>query len=116
MVAAGLGAPLVRDEDTQEGSNKGDPVDALKLFVKAGADVNAVNDLGFTAVHYAAQGGRNAIIEFLAANGAKLDVANKAGKTPLDLAMVPGPTGRYMEIDGIPQTNTAALIRKLMAK
>jgi len=116
MVAAGLGAPLVKDEDTIEGASKGDPLDAMKLFVQAGADVNVTNDLGFTAVHYAAQGGRNKLVEFLAANGAKLDLQNKAGKTPLDLAMVPGPTGRYMEIDGIPQTATAALIRKLIAK
>jgi ankyrin repeat protein len=116
MVAAGLGAPLTRDEDTIEGANRGDPVDAMKLFLQAGADVNAANDPGFTAVHYAAQGGRNRIVEFLAANGARLDVKNKAGKTPLDLAMVPGPTGRYMEIDGIAQTGTAALIRKLMAQ
>jgi uncharacterized protein len=116
MVAAGLGVPLVADEDTIQGASKGDPVEAMQLFVKAGADVNAANDLGFTAVHYAAQGGRNRIVEFLAANGAKLDLKNKAGKTPLDLAMTPGPTGRYMEIDGISQTATAALIRRLMSK
>jgi len=116
MVAAGLGVPLTVTEDTIQGGDKGDPLDAMKLFVQAGADVNAANDQGFTAVHYAAQGGRNKLIEFLAANGAKLDVKNKAGKTPLDLAMTPGPTGRYMEIDGISQTSTAALIRKLMAQ
>jgi ankyrin repeat protein len=116
MVAAGLGVPLTVTEDTIQGGDKGDPLDAMKLFVQAGAVVYAANDLGFTAVHYAAQGGRNKLIEFLAANGAKLDVKNKAGKTPLDLAMTPGPTGRYMEIDGISQTSTAALIRKLMAQ
>jgi ankyrin repeat protein len=116
MVAAGLGVPLAASEDDVVGASKGDPLDAMKLFVQAGADVNAANDLGFTAMHYAAQGGRNRLVEFLAASGAKLDLKNKAGKTPLDLAMVPGPTGRYMEIDGISQTATAALIRKLMAK
>ena len=116
MVAAGLGAPLATDEDTIQGATKGDPLDAMKLFLKAGADVNAANDLGFTAVHYAAQGGRNRIVEFLAGNGAKLDVKNKAGKTPLDIAMAPGPQGRYMEVDGSSQTSTAALLRKLMAQ
>ena len=116
MVASGLGVPLTVTEDTIQGGDKGDPLDAMKLFIQAGADVNAVNDQGFAAIHYAAQGGRNKLVEFLAANGAKLDLKNKAGKTPLDLAMTPGPTGRYMEIDGISQTSTAALIRKLMAK
>ena len=116
MVAAGLGVPLVATEDDVQGSAKGDPIEAIKLFLETGADVNAANDLGFTAMHYAAQGGRNRIIEVLAGSAAKLDVKNKAGKTPLDLAMTPGPTGRYMEIDGIPQTATAALIRRLMGK
>jgi len=116
MVAAGMGAPLAATEDTLTGTDKGDPLDAIKLFVQAGADVNAANDLGFTAIHYAAQTGRDRIVEFLAAKGANLDVKNKAGKTPLDLAMAPGPQGRYMEIDGVSQTSTAALIRNLMAK
>jgi ankyrin repeat protein len=116
MVAAGMGTRLVVDEDTLQGADKGDPLDAVKLFLQAGADVNAANDLGFTAIHYAAQTGRNRIVEFLAANGARFDVKNKAGKTPLDLAMTPGPAGRYMEIDGISQTTTAALIRRLMAQ
>jgi ankyrin repeat protein len=116
MVAAGLGVPLVATEDDVQGSAKGDPIEAIKLFLAAGADVNATNDLGFTAIHYAAQTGRTRIIELLAASGARLDIKNKAGKTPLDLAMNPGPTGRYMEIDGIPQTATAAVIRRLMIK
>ena len=116
MVAAGQGVPLTVTEDTIVGAEKGDPVDVIKLFLQAGADVNAANDLGFTAMHYAAQGGRNRIVEFLAANGAKLDVKNKAGRTPLDLAAAPGPQGRYMEIEGSSQVSTAALIKKLMAQ
>jgi len=116
MVAAGQGAPLTVTEDTVLGADKGDPIEALTLFVKAGADVNATNNLGFTAIHYAAQGGRNRIVEFLAKNGAKLDVKNKAGKTPLDLAAAPGPQGRYQEIEGTSQVSTAALIKRLMAQ
>jgi len=100
MVAAGQGVPLVVSEDTVQGASKGDPMDAMKLFLQAGADVNAANDAGFTAMHYAAQGGRNRLVEFLAANGAKFDVKNKAGRTPLDLTAS--------------QPTTAALIRKLM--
>jgi len=104
MVAAGLGTPLTRYEDDLQGSAKGDPIDAIKLFLKAGADVNAANDLGFTAMHYAAQLGRNRIVELLAAKGAKLDVKNKADKAPLDLASGPA------------RASTAALIKQSMAK
>jgi ankyrin repeat protein len=100
MLAAGQGAPLTVTEDTIQGGDRGDPIEVIKLFIQAGADVNAANDLGFTAMHYAAQTGRTQIVELLAANGAKLDVKNKAGKTPLDLAAN--------------QPGTAALIRKLM--
>ncbi|HLH31073.1 MAG TPA: ankyrin repeat domain-containing protein, partial [Terriglobia bacterium] len=85
MVAAGFGVPLAASEDNLEGGTKGDPLDAVKMFIQAGVDVNAANDLGFTAAHYAAQTGRTRIIEFLAANGARLDIKNKAGKTALDL-------------------------------
>jgi ankyrin repeat protein len=116
MVAAGQGAPLVISEDTQLGASNGDPLEAVQLFVKAGADVNAANDQGFTAMHYAAQTGRNRIVEFLAVNGARLDVKNKAGRIPLDLAAAPGPTGRYLESQAASQVSTAALIRKLMGR
>src|SRR5262249_37554217 len=67
MVAAGQGAPPAVTEDTLEGASKGDPLEVIQLFVEAGADVNAANDLGFTAIHYAAQTGRDRIVEFLAA-------------------------------------------------
>ncbi len=121
MVAAGLGVPLVADEDTMDTASKGDPIDAITLFLQAGADINAANDLGFTAMHYAAQGGRNKIVEFLAMNAAKLDIKNKNDKTPLDLALAPGPQGRPgsqangMAVEGTVQGSTAALIRRLMA-
>jgi len=104
MVAAGLGTPLTATEDDVQGSAKGDPIDAIKLFLKAGADINAQNDLGFTALHYAAQLGRNRMVEVLAANGAKLDLKNKADKTPLDLASGPA------------KASTAALLKQLMSK
>jgi ankyrin repeat protein len=49
-------------------------------------------------MHYAALTGATRIVEYLAANGANLEVKNKQGKTPLDLA----------------RQNTAAVIRKFM--
>ena len=63
-----------------------DPLDAVKMFVAAGADVNVQNDLGNTALHYAAQTGANRIVEFLVSKGAKVDIYNYTGQTPIDLA------------------------------
>ena len=73
MVASGLGArPRGGEEDVIEKAGRADPLDAIKLFVEAGADVNAINDLGNTALHYAAQTGATRIVEFLASKGAKI--------------------------------------------
>jgi ankyrin repeat protein len=97
MAAAGLGAPRGGDEEVTEAGDRNDPIDVLKILVDKGADVNAANDLGMTAMHYAVQRGNERLIEYLAGTGARFDVKNKQGRTPADLAR-----GR-----------TAALISKL---
>jgi ankyrin repeat protein len=56
---------------------------AVKLCHELGNDVNAANSMGIRAIHGAANRGSNAIIEYLAANGATLDVADAEGRTPL---------------------------------
>jgi ankyrin repeat protein len=86
MAAAGLGAPRGGDEEVTEAGDRNDPVDVMKLLVEKGADVNAVNDLGMTPMHYAVQRGVERIIEYLASKGARFDVKNKQGRTPVDLA------------------------------
>ena len=86
MTAAGLGAPRGGDEEVTEAGDRSDPVEVIKVLVETGADVNAVNDLGMTAAHYAVQRGSERIIEYLAGRGAKFDVKNKQGRTAADLA------------------------------
>jgi ankyrin repeat protein len=97
MAAAGLGAPRGGDEEVTEAGDRNDPVDVMKVLVDKGADVNAVNDLGMTAAHYAVQRGAEKIVEYLASKGARFDIKNKQGRTAAELAR-----GR-----------TAALISKL---
>ena len=96
MVAAGFGARRGGDEEVTEKAGRADPVDAMKLFVAAGAKVNAANEAGNTALHYAALTGSARGVEFLAASGASLDVKNKQGKTPVDLANPKGPTAALL--------------------
>ncbi|HEY6508224.1 MAG TPA: ankyrin repeat domain-containing protein [Vicinamibacterales bacterium] len=86
MAAAGLGAPRGGDEEVTEAGDRNDPVDVLKVLVEKGADVNAVNGAGMTAMHYAVQRGSDRIIQYLAAQGARFDVKNKQGRTAADLA------------------------------
>lgn len=85
MAAAGLGAPRSSDEVVEAG-DRNDPVEVLQLLVARGADVNAANKAGMTALHYAAQRGSERVIEFLARQGARLDAKNGQGRTPVDLA------------------------------
>jgi ankyrin repeat protein len=61
-------------------------LEAVKLTHELGNDVNAVNSMGIGAIHGAANRGANDVIEYLAANGARLDVPDKQGRTPLDWA------------------------------
>ena len=80
MQAAGMGARrAATDEDVVEKTGRADPLDAVKMFVAAGADIDRQNDLGNTALHYAAQNGLARIVEYLVAKGARTDVYNYSG-------------------------------------
>jgi ankyrin repeat protein len=108
MVAAGLGARRgASEDDVIEKAVRADPVDAAKIFVDAGADVNAVNQTGNAAMHYAALTGASRMVEFLASRGARFDVKNKQGKTPLDLARGAS-AATLRKLAGSPQPEPAA--------
>jgi ankyrin len=61
-------------------------LEAAKLCLEKGADVNAVNQQGFRAIHGAANRGFDAMIRYLAANGAQLDPKDSQGRTPMTFA------------------------------
>ena len=63
-----------------------DVLATVRLLVAAGADVNAVNADGNTALHPTASAGLVRVIRLLADHGARLDVKNKNDRSPLDLA------------------------------
>src|SRR5204863_6698804 len=76
MAAAGVGIWAVGESP---GTND-EALEAVKLLVDRGAEVNAVNDYGYTALHGAAHRGANGIVQFLVSRGARLDVRlTKAG-------------------------------------
>jgi uncharacterized protein len=87
-------------------------LDAVKLAHSLGNDINAVNSMGIAAIHGAANRGSNDIVEYLAANGARLDVADREGRTPLDWAagvfLATHPPVRKLE--------TIALLERLLAE
>jgi ankyrin repeat protein len=98
-------------------------MDAISLMLAKGSDVNAVNDNGESALHIAVGRG-DALVRFLVERGAKLDLKDKAGRTPLDVAMgVPGAAGGRGRgargggpaAPGPVRESTAALLKELMA-
>jgi len=91
-------------------------LDAVKLLVETGVDVNAFNTNGQTIVHNAAARGSNAIIQYAAEKGARLDKKDKQGRTPLDIANgAPGGRGGRGG-GGRGNESTATLLRELTAK
>jgi uncharacterized protein len=107
MVAAGVGW-----SDGQSHGSQADAPEALRLCIQWGGDVNAVNDEGYTALHGASFRGANEVVQFLVDHGAKMDVKNKEGRMPVNMAegMHIGPGG-WVEHD-----DTVALFHKLMAQ
>jgi ankyrin repeat protein len=109
MVAAGLkiwnpgedGGSLTGQED--------EVLEAVKMCVELGNDVNAVNSDGETALHGVAFRGVNAVAQYLVDKGAKLDAKDVRGWTPLFIANGIDYSDFFKQ-----QTATADLLRQLM--
>ncbi len=69
---------------------RGKDIEAVKRLVAAGADVNAVEDLGYTPLHVAAAGGQTEIVKLLLQRGAAPAVFTADGITPLHSAAMTG--------------------------
>jgi uncharacterized protein len=114
VVGAYAGAIPVTEESSLE---------AIKLCVEHGVDLNAFNTNGQTAVHNAVSRNAPLVVRYLAENGAKLDMRDKRGRTPLDIAMGVGATaaqrgggGNRRGRGAQPSEAMANLLRELMAK
>lgn len=87
-------------------------LEAVKLCIELGMDVNAANSMGITAVMGAANRGSDDIIELLVEHGARLDVADNEGRTPLDWAR-----GVFLATHPAePKRSSIALIERLLAQ
>jgi ankyrin repeat protein len=107
MAAAGIGT-LAPDE---EAGTEPEAVAAVEYLLSLGADVNAVDKNGETAMHGAAYKSLPKVVHLLAAKGAKIDIWNKKNKygwTPLLIAEGFRP-GNFK-----PSTETLAAIHGIM--
>jgi ankyrin repeat protein len=96
----------------------------IRMMLERGADVNAVNAGGETLLHQGVSRGEG-FVRLLAERGAKLDVKDKSGRTPLDVALgvapaAPAGRGRGGRPGGpgpapaVASEATIALLRNLM--
>lgn len=131
----GRGAPLANGPGVQQregpppfrepGSRR--PLDAVKVLLDAGADVDALGPDGSAALHEAAESGQVEMVRALAKAGATLDRRNRDGRTALELAErqieqstsaagttsgdTPAPTP-----EGRGRSEVVAVLRELMAR
>jgi ankyrin repeat protein len=106
MFAAGMG---YRDKNTR--GTESDALEALKVAMAAGLDINQANARGETPLHGAATRGADTIVQFLVEKGANLNALSKQGYTPLDVALGKTSSAQLP----VPQESTVAVLRKLGA-
>lgn len=107
MAAAGVGTRA----PGEEAGTEDEVLEAVKLCLKLGGDVNGVDDNGETAMHGAAYKNLPRVVQLLDARGAKLDVwnrKNKYGWTPLLIAQ------GFRVGNFKPSTETIAAIEQIM--
>jgi ankyrin repeat protein len=107
MAAAGL-ATRSPGEDA---GTESEVLEAVQVALDLGADVNAVDNNGETAMHAAAYKNLPKVVKFLAAKGAKVDLWNRPdrfGWTPLAIAV------GYRFGNFKPSPETEAAVREVM--
>jgi uncharacterized protein len=107
MMAAGL-ATRSPGEDA---GTENEVLEALQVLLDLGADINAIDNNGETAMHSAAYKNLPRVVKFLASKGARIDVWNKPDKfgwTPLAIAV------GYRFGNFKPSAETEAAIREVM--
>jgi ankyrin repeat protein len=101
-------------------------LEIMKVLVDLGANVNAANAVGDTALHRAASKRFNGVIQFLSDNGAILNARDEQGRTPLACAvrhchLLTNRKGSFVEADfralaERDSNSTTDLLRRLGAK
>ena len=111
MVAAGLYSQRGSFERFEDRGQEDDLLEAVRMCLDLGNDVDAVNDLGDTALHGAAYRGASDVARFLIAHGARLDAVDTRGLIPLAVA-----SGVYYKTSLWQSPETAELLRRAMGE
>ncbi len=115
QVATWGGNPYNRDWTEEEKKNL---FETTKLLVELGADVNAAGEHQWTALHGAAYKAVDSIVEYLVQKGAKMNVFDEYGQTPLSIAnavITVGIKDYYYQSSRVVRKSTSDLLLKLGA-
>jgi ankyrin repeat protein len=114
-VGSGGGFPYNRDWTEEE---KKKLLEITTLLVGLGADVNAAGEHGWTPLHGAAYKGIDAVVDFLVSKGARMEVFDEYGQTPLSIAnavITVGVNDHYYQSSRVVRKSTADLLLRLGA-
>jgi ankyrin repeat protein len=111
MVAAGVDMWNPGEDGGSTPDHEPEALEAVKMLVELGNDVNAANDRGETALHGAAYRGAPSIAAYLVEKGATIDARSKQGWTPWTIA-----NGVFYTLFFKEQRPTADLLGRLMAE
>ena len=111
MVAAGVDVWNPGEDGGSSPESEPEALEAVKMLVELGNNVQAVNDRGETALHGAAYRGASSIAKYLVEKGAKLDAKSTQGWTPWTIA-----NGVFYSLFFKEQRATADLLAQLMAE
>ena len=109
MVAAGLGR-CTFNPNINRGGRSPSAEAAVTVLLDAGADINAVNEGDFTALHGAAFRGLNEVIKILVDRGANINARDYRGRTAFRIA-----EGSKQSFQFQAYSDTAAFIKSLGA-
>lgn len=129
MVAAGVGHsgrvgvddrrgrrrdPLEIATARGSGDEERQALETVRTLIAIGvADINAANANGDTAMHGAVGSRHQSVVQWLAARGAKLDVKNRRGQTPMSIASA---RFRGQDDEGSVDTPMVELLERLGAR
>ena len=109
MVAAGVAIWNPGEDGGSLPGQEDEVLEAVKLCLEHGNDINAANYRGMTALHGAAFRGANNVAEYLVEQGADLNARTELGYSPLAIADGFSYSDFYKA-----QKHTAALLRTIM--
>jgi uncharacterized protein len=115
QVATWGGNPYNHDWSEDEKKNL---FETTKILVELGADINETGEHKWTALHGAAYKAVDSVVEYLVQHGAKMDVFDEYGQTPLSIAnavITVGIKDYYYQSSRVVRKSTADLLLKLGA-